>query len=286
MELIGLKVKHAVFGAGVITEMEGNYITVEFAAKTSRFVYPDAFEKFIRAEDENVQKTILESIQAAKDLAEKKRLEEEAARKAAAERKEAEESEKRAKIAKKYSYTPKQAVRSQRIEGKRMIFFVFQGNTFNREYQGGYLWAPISNNTSTPPHHWTRLLDVRKGDIILHGCNGYIQAISLAKDSCYECLQPKELVVENLWDLKGRKVDCDYTYIENPIKTSDFVSDIIRLRRAKYSPFDRYGSGNMGYLFEINRELARIFVKETLKKNSYLASVDYISDFISEEDDD
>ena len=50
MELIGLKVKHTVFGAGVITEMEGNYITVEFAAKTTKFVYPDAFEKFIKAD--------------------------------------------------------------------------------------------------------------------------------------------------------------------------------------------------------------------------------------------
>lgn len=284
--MIGTKVKHAVFGSGIITEFDGSYITVEFATKTSKFIYPDAFEKFIKAEDETVQKTILENIQAAKDLAEKKRLEEEAVKKAAEERKAVEEAAKRAQIAKKYSYSPKQAVRSQRIEGKRMIFFVFQGNTFNREYQGGYLWAPIANNTSTPPHHWTRLLDVRKGDIILHGCNGYIQAISLAKDSCYECLQPKELVVEDLWDLKGRKVDCDYTYIENPIKTSNYVSDILRLRQAKYAPFDKFGSGNMGYLFEINRELARIFVNETVKQNPYLASVDYISDFISEEDDD
>lgn len=284
--MVGTKVKHSVFGSGIITEFDGSYITVEFATKTSKFIYPDAFEKFIKAEDETVQKTILENIQAAKDLAEKKRLEEEAAQKAAEERKAVEEAAKRAQIAKKYSYSPKQAVRSQRIEGKRMIFFVFQGNTFNREYQGGYLWAPIANNTSTPPHHWTRLLDVRKGDIILHGCNGCIQAISLAKDSCYECLQPKELVVENLWDLKGRKVDCDYTYIENPIKTSNYVSDILRLRQAKYAPFDKFGSGNMGYLFEINRELARIFVKETLKKNPYLSSVDYINDFVSEEDDD
>ena len=49
MELVGLKVKHAVFGAGVITARVGNYLTVEFAAKTTRFVYPDSFEKFIKA---------------------------------------------------------------------------------------------------------------------------------------------------------------------------------------------------------------------------------------------
>lgn len=38
MELIGLKVKHAVFGVGTITEKDGNYITVKFAAKTTKFI--------------------------------------------------------------------------------------------------------------------------------------------------------------------------------------------------------------------------------------------------------
>ena len=33
MELIGLKVKHTTFGAGVVTEKEGNYITVELPKK-------------------------------------------------------------------------------------------------------------------------------------------------------------------------------------------------------------------------------------------------------------
>ena len=85
MELIGLKVKHTVFGAGIITEKEGNYITVEFPAKTTRFVYPDAFEKFIKADDPAVQQAINNSINDAKVDAEQKRLAEEAARKAAEE---------------------------------------------------------------------------------------------------------------------------------------------------------------------------------------------------------
>ena len=89
MELIGLKVKHTVFGAGVITEMEGNYITVEFAAKTTKFVYPDAFEKYIKAEDPAVQQTIVDSIIDAKAAAEQKRQAEEAARKAAEEQRRA-----------------------------------------------------------------------------------------------------------------------------------------------------------------------------------------------------
>lgn len=284
--MVGVNVKHAVFGIGTITEYSNNYITVEFSEKTCKFVYPDAFEKFIKAKDEAVHKAILDRIQAAKDLAEEKRRKEEAAKKAAAERKAAEEAAKRVEIAKKYSYSPKPAVRSQRIEGKPLVFFVFQGGTFDREYKGGYIWAPKENSSATPPHHWTRLLDVRKGDIILHCCSAYVKAISVAKDACYDYQQPKELAVEDLWDLEGRRVDCDYTYIENPIKTSAYVSDIIRLSNVKYSPFDKFGSGNMGYLFEINPDLAKIFIKESIRQNPYLASIDYIDSFVSENNDD
>ena len=84
MELIGLKVKHAVFGVGTITEKDGNYITVEFAAKTTKFVYPDAFEKFIKVEDSVVQQAIMDEINNAK-----KRQAEEAVRKAAEEQRRA-----------------------------------------------------------------------------------------------------------------------------------------------------------------------------------------------------
>ena len=89
MELIGLKVKHTVFGAGKITEKHGNYITVEFAAKTTRFVYPDVFEKYIKAEDSVVQQAIADEINDAKATAEQKCQAEEAARKAAEEQRRA-----------------------------------------------------------------------------------------------------------------------------------------------------------------------------------------------------
>lgn len=284
MELIGLKVKHAVFGIGTITKKDGNYITVEFAAKTTKFVYPDAFEKFIKAEDAAVQQAIMDGINEAKVAAEQKRQAEEAARKAAEERKAAEDAARRAAIGRKTSYTPKPAVRAQRVDGQRLTFFVFQGNTFEKECAGGYIWAPITDRSGSKPHHWERLLDIRKGDIILHGCNAHIQAISVARDACYDCPQPAELTVEDLWDRDGRRVDCDYIRIEKPIKTSHFIEDIIRLSRVKYSPFDKDGNGNMGYLYEINRELARVFVKASVKQNPYLGAVDYIDELISEDE--
>lgn len=62
MELIGLRVKHATFGVGTITEQDDNYITVAFATKVTKFVSPDAFEKYIRAEDDDIQTQILANI--------------------------------------------------------------------------------------------------------------------------------------------------------------------------------------------------------------------------------
>ncbi len=284
MNLIGLKVKHKAFGEGVINKVEGDMLTVDFGGKNIELTYPSAFEKFMIAEDEGVQAAIIQSIQDEKAAEKKKRQEELDALKAAEERKATEEASQQ-RSSQKSTHSPKPVVRTQRIEGKRMTFYVFQGSTFAKEYQGGYIWAPISNKSGNEFHHWTRLLDVRKGDIILHGCDGYVKAVSIANDKCYECTQPDELTVEEQWDREGRRVDCDYTLIKNPIKTADCVGDIIRLSNVKYSPFTKYGSGNMGYLFELNRELARIFLKESVKKNSYLASIDYISELLAEEDD-
>ncbi len=281
--MIGIEVKHKMLGIGKITEFDGQYITVEFSSRTSKFIYPNAFETFIKATDEEKQNEIINIINEAKREAEEKHLKEETLRVAKETEIEAAKNKVVSKPITKTSKITKIADRSQRVDGKRMIFFVFQGSTFDEEYKGGYIWAPITNKAGNSFHHWTRLQDVRKGDIILHGCDGYIKAISTACDACYECPQPKELISENFWEIEGRKVDCDYLLVKNPIKTIDFIDDILELGVAKYSPFNREGTGNMGYLFEMNRDLARIFVKETVNRNPYLKNTDYLIELITEE---
>lgn len=286
MDLLGTKVKHKAFGTGTVTEIDTQYITIAFAAKTTKFLFPACFENFVKAEDASVQSTIDKMIVDAKVAAEQKKQEEEAARKAAEEKKMAEEALKREAIARKTSYKPKEAIRTIRVEGKNMVFFVFQGNTFERECEGGYIWAPVYDKSGSQPHHWARLEDVRKGDIILHGCDAHIKAISMVKDSCYGAAQPEELQSEDLWEQNGRRVDCEYIRINNPIKTSQFREDIVRLCQAKYSPFDKDGNGNMGYLYEINRELAKIFIKASIENNPYLEAEEFINDIMNEETDD
>lgn len=276
MSLIGCKVKHKAFGSGTIINEDNSHVEVEFANKVAKFVYPDAFKKFLVAEDETIQNDIQ------KQIDEKLLVEEACKAEIVRIQLEKQEIAKQAVGQKKSKGDSIRTKEYKRPEGKNATYFVFQGKTFVKEYEGRYLWAPIANKAGFVPHHWERLVEVQKGDIILHGCDGYIKAISIAKGKCYECDQPAELATEDAWDLKGRKLECEYTILENPVKTALFKNDIIRLSTAKYSPFDKDGNGNMGYLFYINRELAHIFIREAVERNQDLLNRDYIHSFIEE----
>ena len=73
IELLNQAVKHKVYGAGVITDAAGNYITVQFDSKVARFLYPDSFEKFIMVADTSMQAAILDEISGLKKVAEVQR---------------------------------------------------------------------------------------------------------------------------------------------------------------------------------------------------------------------
>lgn len=90
MDLLNIKVQHNILGVGTVIEFDSHYITVQFADKTSKFVYPDAFDKFLKAEDPDVQEAIIADIFSVKQAEEERRQAEIAARNTKEERKSAE----------------------------------------------------------------------------------------------------------------------------------------------------------------------------------------------------
>lgn len=283
MDLLNQKVKHKILGDGTIVGQNDNRISVEFATRTSNFLYPsqDTFIKFLQAESGDIQAAML------REIADTKAAQEEAKRVAKEEKCRAEEAQALAeasarKSARTTASKKKTAVRLERTPGQLMTFYVFHGSAYEHESRGGYIWAPMCGKNGQKIHHWDRLLDVRAGDIILHGYAGNIQAVGTAKGECYPCEQPAELLSDGLAAQEGRRIDCDYNEIELPLKTSAFSDDIIRLCNVKYSPFDRDGNGNRGYMFEINTELARIFLRGSAEHNSKLNDIDYVRDLLSE----
>ena len=47
MQLIGQPIKHVTFGKGVVTDWNGNVITVCFSVGEKKFICPDAFSNFL-----------------------------------------------------------------------------------------------------------------------------------------------------------------------------------------------------------------------------------------------
>lgn len=277
MNLVGKKVIHKIKGAGVVISQSEKIVEVQFSTGIANLQYPQSFEKYCQFEDVEIQNFVSEQIPEAKEIeAEEKRIAEEKDKQKIAEL----EKDIQNSIIKKEKRID--IVKKKRSDDIRMIFFVFQGDSFSKEYNGGYIWAPCYNNAGHKEHHWDRLLDVRAGDVILHSSGGFINAISVARGACYNCEQPKELRTEKLWERNGRKIDCDYKMFKRALDLADYKKEIIDKSAAKYSPFNRNGTGNQGYLYDLNRELSQLFISEIIKKNPEFLNYDFIKEIIED----
>lgn len=270
-ELLNKKVKHfGKFGVGTVIEQDDTSITVEFPPKTCKFQYPAAFEKFLTAEDKDVADTISAELKAAKDA-------EEAAKKAAEEQAKLEALKAQAASSGKKVSTSKAYKPVQRVPGQALTYLVFQGDTYNEERTGQFIWAPKFTKDGRTMHHWDRLMDVREGDVIFHCSDGYIQAISRAKASFEDSARPDFATGDwTNWEKDGRRVDCNYHVLKTPLKHGAYKEKILEYCNVKYAPFDKDGNGNMGYFYDLNQSLAAFFIQEIAKKNPDVLNLDFL----------
>ncbi len=156
----------------------------------------------------------------------------------------------------------------------RAIFFVFQNSKeFSSETREGVIKAPYYDKGMNEPHHWVRLVNIRKGDVILHGSDGFILAISEAQGPWYD-FSYKD-------GRPGRKVDCSYHLLTVPLVTAKYKKEIIKYcPNYEYQPFNKNGTGNQGYLFDICKEIAKLFISEIVMSNTMLGAVSFIKDIL------
>lgn len=67
VNLINEKVKHKLLGTGTVIEQNEKFVAVEFATKTTKFIFPDAFDGFLVFENTHLQDEIICIINAAKE---------------------------------------------------------------------------------------------------------------------------------------------------------------------------------------------------------------------------
>lgn len=162
----------------------------------------------------------------------------------------------------------------------RNTFFCFQGDQYQYESRDGYIFA--LPNKGVPS--WERLKNVKEGDVIFHCDDKKIKAIGIAKGTACICERPKVHYKANPYlDKTGLRIEISYDILNDYIITSNYRKEIVVLQgdpTDKGYPFNKNGSGNQGYLFNLNKSLAKFFMEEIIKCNPFMKEKDYVKDLL------
>lgn len=123
------------------------------------------------------------------------------------------------------------------------------------------MWAPQRGKLGQKVSHWETMKEVRCGDVIIHSYKQHIMAISIAKGDVYVAKRPEELPSE--WQQEGWRVDTTYIPFKEPLITSNYREEILKLQPRSNAPFNKLGRGNTGYLFESNKLMYEFIIKQT-----------------------
>lgn len=137
------------------------------------------------------------------------------------------------------------------------IWFVCQGSSFNKDQGQKYLFAPAGNEKGHTRKFWTRINEIKKGDIIFNYYKG-IQGLSIAKTNAHKGQNPHPSAD---WDINGNYVDIEYYELNHPISKEelhDYYPQFKEYLKQLKGPFDSNGYVNQGYLFEFNYDSARL----------------------------
>ncbi|MBT2570832.1 HNH endonuclease signature motif containing protein [Planococcus sp. ISL-110] len=135
-------------------------------------------------------------------------------------------------------------------------FIVMQGETYQEEHNAGVLWTPQIDKSGMVPHSWNRMQELKKGDIVFHYVKGFFVAISRVRKDCQKGIKPKAADEQQPENEEAYIARTEYRELENPLSVKEFFRDIQPLLPVKYAAFQEDASGNSGYLYPCNEELA------------------------------
>ena len=140
-------------------------------------------------------------------------------------------------------------------------WWVNQGKTFTDEFEGGYLWAPITNKPGHQKQHYTNVTKVKKNDVIFSFVKGKFVAISTCEEEFVDCKNPLINHKED-WISDGWKIIVKFKKIDEELLLKTFIDRIRQHLPSKYSPLDRNGNPlQSSYLHGISSDIANILME-------------------------
>lgn len=162
------------------------------------------------------------------------------------------------------------------------VFYVYQGDTYNYECLGGYVWSPKLNKSGHKNAGYNTMTKIKKNDFIFHNCNGKLMAISVAKTDCYDSDRPAELMNNsNNWNNDGYRIDTDYIVFNKPLNITKY-KDWLKLYYKKNSAFDKNGIGKQQYMCELDEEHAIYLLEHAISLQENQITVDKLKEVLEE----
>ena len=127
------------------------------------------------------------------------------------------------------------------------VWWVNQGQTYDQERSGGYVWAPQKTEKGAVLGHWLNVSKLTVGDQVLHYANGAIRAISEVVKKGYAAAKPDGLGED--WLQEGYRADVEYHDLEDPIRLNEIAE---RRRIDEGGAFNRNGGVNQGYMYPLS----------------------------------
>ncbi len=131
-------------------------------------------------------------------------------------------------------------------------WWVNQGQSYESERDGGYIWAPLHTKSGATLGHWERVSGVLPGDVLVHYSNGAIRAIGIAEGSAEQRDNPYA-GSHSAWEDKGWAANVHYYELREPYGREKFPEGI-RIMDIADGPFDRTGQVKQGYLWGFSEE--------------------------------
>lgn len=139
-------------------------------------------------------------------------------------------------------------------------WWVNQGQSYESERDGGYIWAPLQTTGGATLAHWTRVTEVLPGDILVHYSNGAVRAIGIAEEGAEERDNPHP-GVQNGWEDRGWAVPVHYYELPTPYSRDKLPDNLIRMDISN-GPFDRRGQIKQGYLWSFSAEAFQMLTSD------------------------
>lgn len=147
-------------------------------------------------------------------------------------------------------------------------WWVSQNQTFQQEFEGGYLWSPKRNSDGSRNSFYEFMREVAPGDVVYSFFGKSIPAIGIASSHAYEAPKPEEFGETGAhWQLIGWRVDVAFRRLQTPIYPRDHMDRIGPLLPERYSPLQLNGNGMQRmYLTSLQKalgeEIARLIGRE------------------------